>query len=196
MKFAEWLVVEMAAARSAYRMYAKSLDPNLAVGFVTACRNGIPFYTYTEQPKDGIRKKHPRKRTAMDDLAKNLLMYGWGIVKTIGGYKEDDENNVIEPSFMVAKYTNDPPETIIKQLLALVKPYEQNGVIVKLPGQLDAYEYKGVAQQVVPYETPIMQNSADNYTKLRKGVERKMTYPAAYTKPPSPLDPEKPLPPV
>ena len=137
----------------------------------------------------------------MDDLEQDLREHGWGIVKTIGGYPEqsngyeENKRHVREPSYMATKETQESPEKIIKWLLDLAKDYNQDGVIVKLPGDAEAYEYKPKEKVTVPYGTPEMKRKADFYTHLRKGQDpeqRKLVYTQAYSKDSVPLDPSNP----
>ncbi len=197
------LQLEMAAARSAGRMFQKmrSLDPNMVATLISACQGGEPIYRYdgkTESPFDGIVRKRAMKgrrlRTAMDDIERDLRQMGYGIVDTVGGYHEDEEGDVDEPSFLAAKRTNEPPEVLVSELSKLAAKYFQQGVIIKLPGDDEAYEYKPGEGNRYWYGLPAMKRgNPPYYTRLKKGADpknRKLVYDKAFSRGSEPYDPE------
>jgi|GEM_PF-6906721 len=212
--FSEYVQLrEMAAGRSTTRMMTKATDPKMASVLISACRQGRPYYKHSgisvdeekipKRHKDNHRMVGRRVRTAMDDLETDLRTQGWGITKTFGGYPEDTpegvpKSDVHEPSFLATKTTDDSPNKIIKSMVDLARDYDQDGVIIKLPGDTEGHEYKPKDKISVPYGTPQMQKDSDYYTRLRKGQnaqDRKLVYTGAYSKGTHPFDPNNPSPP-
>lgn len=199
---------EMAAGRSASRMLSQATNPRIVTAFITSCRNGVPYYVHNGQDDDKIPERHLKNkkrsgryiRTSMDDLEQDLRNQGWGLVKTMGGYPEDVEGSeekrkVNEPSFMISKEDNENPEDTIKSLMDLAKDYNQDGVIIKLPDEKKAHEYRPKDRTSVHYGTPEIKRGAEFHTRLRKGQDvanRKLSYPDAYSQGIQPFDPDNP----
>ena len=208
--FKEYVSLRETSSRSVNRLAAKAVEPKIATVLISACRRGVPLYKHDGTNDSKIPKRHRsveermvgrRVRTSMDDLEQDLRDRGWGITKTVGGYPEDipdstEKNKVREPSFMASKTTEESPEQIIRQMVDLARDYDQDGVIVKLPGDREAHEYKPKEKISVPYGTPDLKKDPEFYTGLRKGQRTpKMTYTRAYSKCTTPFDPDNPSPP-
>lgn len=68
------------------------------------------------------------------------LGYEYGYKKILGGYVYSNGNFAKEPGFLVScKRTNVLPEDFKEEMLALGKRYNQESILLKLPGEKSAY---------------------------------------------------------
>lgn len=76
-----------------------------------------------------------------EELAKDIRSYNLGFVRILGGYIEnkgtDDEREVTEESFFVAKNKDMSDEEFFKIAIKLCKKYGQDSVLVSLPDYCD-----------------------------------------------------------
>lgn len=191
--------LEMAADKSAAHLLDRAKRNELMV-VMSASRDGEEVFPgATKQMENEIRQAgyetetvssaaaHPRAKELagglpLGDEFKGRISAGpFGIAKTVGGYDEGGKD-VTELSLVVSHpQPAPPPEEIVNFFVGLAKRYHQLGVIIKLPGEKDAYEYFPNGNPPIKYGEGGFSRTSPYYTRLRKGPkDRKLVYNPEY----------------
>ena len=143
---------------------------DLNVCFITAYK-----YDRSEEENEKLNK----------DLYHDLHDLGYGLSKSIGGYKykdkPEDEDDKIghEPGFKVAARNN--PEVFKEEMLALGRKYNQEAILLKLPGEEAAYYLSATGEIDTKFNAIKHANPQDKstfqygYTQLAKDVKKNPT---------------------
>ena len=118
-----------------------------------------------------------------EELYKDLRRLGYGLSKSMGGYKykDDDAKDQIghEPSFKVAARNNS--EEFKEDMLALGRKYDQESILLKLPGEDAAYYLSATGEIDSKFNTIKHANPQDpstfeyGYTQLAKDIKKNPT---------------------
>jgi len=171
---------EMAARKQLSRIVDMAQDPKRLMVIISASRDGDEVWKgATKALENDIRsrgyKVSVKKGGVTREISKKLPGEGpVGITPTHGGYDEEG-TDVREKSLFVSMPKNavaPSNEDIIDFFVTLAEKYQQMGVLIKLPGEDETFEYTtrhhGMgAGHRIPYNEPRADPQPPYYTRPR-----------------------------